>query len=110
MSQMDRNRSVAGYERVGTTSIQRATERGNLWDRDWLNPLSMSVLKRAVGRKDKAVVLNGHQFDIEYGHSFPSKLVTDHDGACIKLKRSDGSYAPFGYVSLARINRFNFES
>jgi hypothetical protein len=69
---------------------------------DWLNPISMSKLKRALKRKDKTVVLNGNEYSITHGYKFL-------DYACIRLKRTDGIYAPFGYVSIDKILRFEFE-
>ena len=75
--------------------------------RDWLNPIAMSSLQRACAAKKKTVVLNGIMFAITYGEIF--KLMSG-DRECVKLKRTDGGYVPFGYVSLDRIRRFKFEA
>ena len=74
---------------------------------EWLNPIAMSQLQRAVRAKKKKVVLNGDEFDITYGIMFHSKVTDSYEQ--IKLKRSDGSYAPFGYVRLDKILAFDFE-
>jgi hypothetical protein len=68
----------------------------------------MSALKRAVEKKAKTVILNGHKFDITYGIVWKYKLSDDTE--CIKLKRSDGSSAPFGYVSVKKILNFEYEN
>jgi len=75
--------------------------------RDWLNPIAMSSLQRAVKGRSTRVALNGVMFSITYGIIF--KLL-DGDRECVKLKRTDSHFAPFGYVSIDRIHRFVFES
>jgi len=76
--------------------------------KDWLNPVAMSMLKNATDKRAKTVVLNGVQFDLTYGEYFKSKLGNDASES-VKVKRSDGSFAPFGYVSLARLAKFEFD-
>jgi len=75
---------------------------------DWLNPIAMSKLKSAVERKEKTVVLNGTVFNITYGEQFKSRLGMEST-ECVKLKRADGGFAPFGYVSLKRLEKFEFD-
>lgn len=77
-------------------------------DRDWLNPISMSRLKDAVGQRAKKVVLNGVEFGITYGHTFTYKL-SGEVVECVKLKRTDGDFVPFGYVSMHTIDKFQFD-
>ena len=75
---------------------------------DWINPISMSMLQKAVKRKAATVVMNG----IEYGITYDLYLDLPASGErreVVKLKRTDGGYAPFGYVSVSRIKRFQFE-
>jgi hypothetical protein len=76
--------------------------------RDWLNPISMSKLQRAVNEKKKDVVLDdGLRYNITYGIKTTSKITGEvHDS--IKLKRADGAFVPFAYVSLKRIKEFDF--
>jgi len=76
-------------------------------ERDWLNPMAMSELQRAVKDKRTTVVLNGIEFEIKYEIKWHSKVLNTRD--CIRLKRTDGFYAPFAYVSMARILNFEFE-
>ncbi len=105
-----RNKTVEGHRNwspVETTTEERASVFDDRPDRDWLNPNSMSALKRAVEKKAKTVTLNGNKFDIIYGIIWEYKLSDDRE--CIKLKRSDGSFAPFGYVSLKKILDFEYE-
>lgn len=75
-------------------------------DRDWLNPISMATLQRAVERSRKTVLLNGVEYSIERV-MWHSKLVGDYP--VVKLTRTDGEYVPFGYVSVKRIREFDFE-
>ena len=76
-------------------------------ERDWLNPIAMSELQRAVKAKRKKVTLNEIEFEIQYGIQWTSKVLEARD--CIRLKRVDGDYVPFAYVSMARILNFQFE-
>lgn len=77
-------------------------------DRDWLNPISLSKLKDAVAQKAKKVVLNGVEFTITYGHTFTYKT-TGEVVECVKLKRTDGQFVPFGYISMHTIGKFRFD-
>lgn len=97
------------WTKVETVTETEASVFDNRPDRDWLNPNSMSALKRAVERKDKRVFLNGREYNITYGIEWESYKLTG-DRECIKLKRVDGEMAPFGYVSLKRIREFEYES
>jgi hypothetical protein len=74
---------------------------------DFLNPIAMSQLQTAVKAKKKTVILNGEKFDITYGIIYHSKVTEDYEQ--IKLKRSDGSYAPMAYVRLSKILAYDFE-
>lgn len=78
-----------------------------MFDNDWLNPISMSKLQRAVKRGDETVELNGTIFSIEVVEWW-----SYYDGTrkSVKLKRVDGQFAPFGYISLKRILSFDFET
>lgn len=75
---------------------------------DWLNPIAMRELQIAVRGKKKEVVLNGTKFRIEYGYSWKSEYDGEHP--LVKVSRMDGAYAPFGYISVKRINEYDFES
>lgn len=77
-------------------------------DNDWLNPIAMSKLQHAVKNKKPTVVLSdGVQYDITYGIMWKSALIPDYE--VIRLKRSDGTFGSFGYISLKRIQDFDFE-
>lgn len=65
---------------------------------DWLNPISMNELQKAVTKGDESVHLNGILYNIKYQET------------TIYLKRDDGQYAPCGYVSLAAIRNFRFDA
>jgi len=97
--------SVDPNRLVPTTTEKKAQIFDYNKSRDWLNPISMSQLQRAVKAQAVTVVLNGTQYDIGYGYKNkahgPSNL--------IQLKRSDGNFAPFGYIAIQRIMEFNFE-
>lgn len=75
---------------------------------DWLNPIAMSELQKAVRKRAATVVLNGTRFDIEYGILW--KYAVTEDTECIKLSRADGGYVPFGYVSMKKILDFDFDN
>lgn len=75
---------------------------------EWLNPIAMCELQRAVKAKKKEVILNGIKYRIGYGFSWTSVLDGTHE--MIQLKRVDGGYAPFGYVGVKRILEYDFES
>ena len=93
---------------VSTTTTAKAIEFDTRPDKIWMNPISMSQLQAAVKKRAKTVHLNGREYAITYGINFRSKVM-DEDRECVKLKRTDGGYAPFGYVSMARIMAFTFE-
>ena len=79
-------------------------------DRDWLNPISLSTLKRACERRAKEVILNGRPYIITYHvmmNTGPRAITGSYE--CIKLKRKDGIPAPIGYLNLAKVLRFDFE-
>jgi hypothetical protein len=76
-------------------------------DRDWLNPISMQILKEAVARKDERVFLNGHEFFIEYGRYLDMPVSGEHR-ELVRLKRTDGEIVPFGDVSVKKLQNFEF--
>lgn len=77
---------------------------------DWLNPIAMSMLKSAVEKNAKMVVLNGLEFTITYGIIFTMKA-TGEERECVMLKRTGPQpSAPFGYIALKTIRDFEFES
>lgn len=75
---------------------------------DWLDPINFLALKSAVSRKKPTVVLNGNVFNITYDIYIDLPVSGDRREV-VKLKRADGAYAPFGYVSVDRLNRFKFD-
>lgn len=89
---------------VGSTKAQDDLRRQNKVD--WINPISMSMLQKAVNRKAETVVMNGIEFAITYGIIIE---LLDGPRECVKLKRTDGAYVPIGYISVNRIKRFQFE-
>lgn len=91
-----------------TSTLDVASAFDSRPDRDWLNPIAMSALKRAVERKENTVWMNGHEMKIEYGFSI--KLpVSQEKRETVRLTRKDGNYAPMGYVALKTIADFQFE-
>ena len=104
-SNLDQSRSHSPVTPLGS---KQAFEFDTRPDKIWLNPISMSQLKRAVLKKSKTVALNGRMYNITYGESYTSK-VTGEVRECVKLKRVDGIPAPFGYISMKRILAFEFE-
>ena len=74
---------------------------------NWLNPISMSRLQKAVAEDATEIVLEGIRYSITYGHTinFPA---SGEVRECIKLQRTDGQFVPFGYVSLKKIKEFDF--
>jgi hypothetical protein len=77
---------------------------------DWLNPIAMSTLKRAVEKHAETVVLNGLEFSITYGIIFKMRA-TGEDRECVMLKRTGiQPSAPFGYIAMKTIMGFEFES
>jgi len=87
---------------VGTTKAAEIFD--NKPDNQWLNPIAMQQLKRAVKDKAIRVVLNGREYSISYGHVF-GKLVRRE---CVLVKPVSGISVPMGYVSLKRIRDFKF--
>lgn len=75
---------------------------------EWLNPIAMSQLQKAVKSRKPTVVLNGITFNITYGIIFHSKIIDDYEQ--IMLKRADGAYAPMGYLRLEKVLNFDFEA
>jgi hypothetical protein len=75
---------------------------------EWLDPIGMSQLKRAVEKKDKTVVIHGIEYAVTYGIKTTLPASGD-ERESVKLKRTDGGYVPFAYVSLKRILNFQFE-
>ncbi len=90
---------------VSTSGRIQALEfdTNKLNSQDWLDPINMSALQRAVQKRAKSVVLNGNEFTVTYGHY----IVPDEES--VFLKRKDGSFAPCGYVRISKILRFKFE-
>lgn len=76
--------------------------------REWLNPIAMSQLQRAVKDEAKEVVLNGVKYLITYGyrHTYPASKETIDS---VRLNRADGTFVPMGYISMKRILKFDFE-
>jgi hypothetical protein len=93
-----------------STSTDRNAEMFDLRDKDkdWLNPFSMSSLKRAVKDKKKTVILNGNEFSITYGIYFKATILEPRES--VMLKRTDGEFVPFGYIPIIRIQEFVFEA
>lgn len=102
------DRASRAVPTIETTTTKLADLFDNRPDRDWLNPISMSNLKRAVEAKKTTVHLNGRPYIIQYGHFWESKL-TDEKIESVYLKRADGVMAPSGYVRMERILNFDFE-
>lgn len=93
---------------VSTSAPAVALMYEDVKDRDWLNPIAMSTLQKAVKRKDKRVILNGVEFAITYGIKTTFKA-SGEIRESVKLKRTDGEFAPFGYVPIKTIKEFVFE-
>jgi hypothetical protein len=75
---------------------------------EWLNPIAMSMLQKAVKARKKTVHLNGLEFAITYGIRSNSSLVENYEQ--IKLKRTDGVPAPMAYLKLEKVLDFDFEA
>jgi hypothetical protein len=100
--------SLRNYHPVKPLPAKDAQYFDDRPDNDWLNPIAMSKLKHAVERKKPTVVLSeGVQYDITYGIIWKSALIPDYE--VIRLKRSDGNFGSFGYISMKRILNFDFE-
>jgi hypothetical protein len=84
---------------LGTEPIERT---------DWLNPIAMSQLRDVVEVRGRTAVLNGIRYDLTYGHyvNFP---VSGERLECVRLKRADGGYVPFGYLQVRRVLSFEFD-
>lgn len=109
-SSIGKSDQMRGWSPIVTATTEQAEMFDTRKDSDWLNPISVSSLQRAVKSRKKTVILNGDEFTISYGHMFntgPRAVTEPYE--CAKLKRKDGSYAPFGYVSVDKILRFKFE-
>lgn len=75
---------------------------------DWLNPVAMATLKDAVlNKKAKRVFLNGQEFTIDYDQNF--RMEYTDDVRCVLVKPVTG-FAPMGYISLSRLEKFDFET
>jgi len=99
---------IKSWKPVNTTSESGAMEFDTRRDSNWLNPIAMSSLKRAVGRKQKKVILNGRNFIIEYGHV--TKLPVSGDRASVLVKPADERFmVPFGYIAIDTLKNFQFE-
>lgn len=72
----------------------------NTKDSDWLNPISMQILKEAYEAGNTLVVLNQIEYRIEY---YPQK-------DSIWLGRTDGAFCPGGWIEKQRLRSFNFDS
>lgn len=97
---------------IDVSTMQQALMHDNTPDRDWLNPISMSKLKKAVLANATEVELNGKVYTIEYGHIFRSKTMQeDHEAVCLRIKNPPYKpIAPFGYVGMRKILSFEFEA
>lgn len=76
--------------------------------KDWLDPIGMSQLQNAVQKKAKTAFIHGREYNLTYGIYQESPLTERYE--VVKVKRKDGVLAPFGYVSLSRILKFDFEA
>lgn len=92
----------------GTMTAAMAETIDAARSKTWLNPIAMSQLQAAVKAKKKEAVLDGTRYSITYGIQFRSKVL-DTVTESVKLKRTDGQFVPFGYVSMKRIMEFDFE-
>lgn len=93
---------------ISTASPSEALEFDQRPDKMWMNPIALSTLQRAVKRNQKTVLLNGREFSIEYGIYFDLPASGERR-EMVKLKRTDGSFVPFGYIAMKRIKEFTFE-
>jgi hypothetical protein len=100
-------------KRYGTGPPKTATGKvadvfDNRSDRDWLNPNAMVILQEAVKNRRKKVTLNEVNYSLEYGVFFKSKVLESRES--VKITRTDGFFAPFGYVTVKRILDFDYEA
>ena len=93
---------------IPTSTTEEASVFDSRPDRDWLNPIAMSMLQGAVRKRADEVVLGGVRYSIEYGFKL-TYPVSGEVSESVRLRRMDGGFVPFGYISLKRIKRFNFE-
>lgn len=105
--QIGRGDSLRNWTPVNPSAKKDAELFDTRPDSEWLNPISMGTLKAAVEKKQPQVQLNGELYDITYGITWPAKLVAPYE--CIMLKRADGKFGSFGYISMKRILNFDFE-
>lgn len=97
------------FGQVETIPERKALEYDiNQKRRDWLDPIGMSQLKRAVEKKRDKAIIHGIEYNLTYGDSIRSKVL-GNDNPVVKVKRADGILVPFGYVSIDRILKFEFE-
>lgn len=75
-------------------------------ERDWMNPIAMSTLKSAVEKRAKTVILNGTEFSLTYR---ALELPLTGKREVVRIKRTDGGFAPFGEVALETLEKFKFE-
>jgi len=66
-------------------------------DKDWLNPIAMSVLSSAVIDRRDVVILNGISYNLRY------------DERSVHLRRTDGGFVPMGSISYDNLRGFRFE-
>jgi hypothetical protein len=74
---------------------------------EWLNPIAMSQLQRAVKSRKTIVEIDGKKFTIEYGHWFESKITDRYEQ--VLIRPADNSMVPMGYVPIRKILAFDFE-
>jgi hypothetical protein len=102
MGRISKREQTMSKERAADLDARRQAAR------DWLNPISMSKLQRAVKNSADDVVLDdGIRYNITYGITRTSK-VTGEVLESVKIERTDGQFVPFAFVSLKRIKEFDF--
>lgn len=69
-------------------------------DNDWLNPINMQIIQGVIKRNEYKVTLDGIEYHITY---------RPKGRDCVLLKRTDGGFAPGGYIEIPRILHFDFE-
>lgn len=79
----------------------------SLEDKEWLNPLSVMELQRAVQFEQTIVELQGKQFKITY-----HDIAVDDHGIMTGLVfvKIVGNFAPCGWFSINELLRYEFES
>jgi hypothetical protein len=102
---MPRKTNIGMVATSKEATVFDATTKTN---RDWLNPIAMDSLQRAVKGKKTTVILNGISYQIKYGYrrTYPVSKETIES---IHLTRTDGELVPRGYVSVKEIMNFQFE-